>query len=204
MSRHNSRKNSQKTRHYKSPRKPLPVTSVPWLPGPEAGFLERASAVNRARAECDEIRRFRPRNVTPYAPYERALQVYWLALSLLYPPEFWSGYGDLLAGKSNQVDLYIEFLEGDPFCFRTGYVKAELLLGLKRITLIQNQQERLRNVILMVIEKGDRREFRSYCRLARKIQTPEWLAELEERLLSQESGVARRAGWVLAACHQKL
>ena len=194
---------SKKTRHHKAPYKPLPVTSVPCLPDPEAGLLERAEAVNRARAECDAIRRSMSRNVTN-EHYERALQVYWLCFSLLYPPEFWAGFGDLLSGKSNQADLYIEFLEADPFCFRTGYVKAELLLGLKRMTLSQKQQERLRDVILMVIEKGDRREFRSYCRLARKIQTPEWLAELEERLLSQEIGVARRAGWVLAACRQKL
>ena len=81
----------------------------------------------------------------------------------------------------------ILFLEVDPWYFRSGYLKARLIRGLKRAKLTERDKLRLRNVIWNVARGRNRPEFRKYCALAVRIRT----REFEDALLS-------------AAAHEKL
>ena len=74
--------------------------------------------------------------------------------------------------------------------------------------------ERLRHVILMVIDKADgRREFRDYCLLARKVNSPEFREKLLDRIFHPPTGahvdrehslrVKLRAKWALEACEKR-
>ncbi len=110
---------------------------------------------------------------------------------------------DLRAGRTTNLEKYLAFLEADPHFFRSGYAKSEVIRGLKRLPLTQTQQRRLQNVVLHVVDKGFRREFRDYCRLARYVQSADWLQELETRLSSRDPNQALRARWVLDACRKK-
>ena len=58
---------------------------------------------------------------------------------------------------------------------------------------------RLRRVVLAAVDRPDRREFRRYTRLARKVDAPELRQALEERLGAADPGIRRRARWVLEA-----
>lgn len=95
------------------------------------------------------------------------------------------------------VDEAIKFLEKDEWDQGSGYAKADLLRLLRRLDLNPAQAERLRRIILAVVEGRDRREFRHYCRLACKVDSPELRKQLEHRLESENELIRRHARWVL-------
>lgn len=98
--------------------------------------------------------------------------------------------------KLNNVEAVIRYLENDPWAFRSGYFKADLIKLLRRLTLTMAQQERVRKIVLAVVDGRDRREFRHYCRLAQKVDSPELRAELARRLDSQSEVIRRHARWM--------
>ena len=75
---------------------------------------------------------------------------------------------------------------------------------LKRAPLTDEDAARLRRVILRVVDVGDRREFRAYCRLAKRVVDDGLRTGLLERLRGRDDGRARRALWVLAALGEPL
>ena len=120
--------------------------------------------------------------------------------------EFETRFADLLSpagsvrlrtGESESVERAIVYLEADPTHWGSGYACAALIHRLKWLPLSAAQQERLRTVVLRAIDARDRQEFRSFCRLAASVQSPEFLAQLTQRAESPDSGVCRRAGWML-------
>ena len=103
-------------------------------------------------------------------------------------------YGAFISG----IESAIVFLEEDPIFFRSGYLKANLLKILSRVELKNSQMARLRKVALAIVDKKDCREFRWYCRLACKVQSPELKNELQQRMNSEDNNIKRRARWMLA------
>ncbi len=99
--------------------------------------------------------------------------------------------------RAGGVEFTITFLEKDPWTFGSGYAKADMIGLLRKLNLTRKQGDRLRKVLLTVVDKRDRREFRHYCRLARKLDSPELRSELARRLRSADEGVSRRARWML-------
>ena len=99
--------------------------------------------------------------------------------------------------KLNNVEAVIRYLENDPWTFQSGYFKADLIKLLRRLSLTFAQQERVRKIVLAVVDGRDRREFRPYCRLAQKVDSTALRAELTRRLESQSEVTRRHARWVL-------
>ncbi|MCI0525411.1 MAG: hypothetical protein L0Y75_09135 [Acidobacteria bacterium] len=99
--------------------------------------------------------------------------------------------------KLGGVDGAINYLEEDEWTFRSGYAKAELIRLLRKLDLNHSQAERLRRVVLAVVDGRDRREFRQYCRLACKLDTPQLREELMRRLEDESEVVRRHARWAL-------
>lgn len=95
-------------------------------------------------------------------------------------------------------EIAILFLEADPWFFRSGYLKVELIRSLKRATLSERDVMRLGFVLLRAVDRRHRREFRSYCRLAAHVKTPELVERLRERLAADDTEVCRRARWMLS------
>ena len=56
--------------------------------------------------------------------------------------------------------------------------------------------------VLAAVDLRDRREFRAYCRLARKVDSPELREELWIGLQSDDPAVSRRARCVLDGCEK--
>ena len=107
--------------------------------------------------------------------------------------------GSSVSGLTEAIEIAIQFLEVDPYFFRSGYIKTDLLRRLKRAPLTKSQQQRLRNVILARISGPDRRELRDYCRLAAALATPAFRIELEAMAKAADARTARHARWALAA-----
>jgi hypothetical protein len=95
------------------------------------------------------------------------------------------------------VDAAIKYLEKDEWKFGSGYAKADLIRLLRKLDLKPAQADRLRRVILAVVDGRDRREFRHYCLLACKLDSPQLRKELTRRLKDENERVRRHARWTL-------
>jgi hypothetical protein len=138
----------------------------------------------------------KPESDPAWAAWESAVDAFYAALDAAYPPGFWDDYDRLRRGDSAGLDTAVRFLEADPWFFRTGYLKASLLRRIRRFSLTPDQTARLRNVVLSVVQRRDGREFREYCRLARKVDGPELRSRLQGLAVHSDPRVRRRAGWV--------
>lgn len=193
------RQKSRATKNESPPHTPFAA----WLPALDADFSAWGKAAEQAGLEFKAVwkkyQQHRGDEKLRQA-VEDARHLWFYALERAYPPGFWEGIADLLAGKTESVEMYIAFLEADLHFFRSGYAKSEVIRGLKRLLLTSSQKRRLQTVVLRVIDRGFRREFRDYCRLARSVQSPDWLREIETRLSSSDPNHSLRARWVLDAC----
>lgn len=87
----------------------------------------------------------------------------------------------LQAGGIDLIESVIDFLEADPMCFHSGYIKGMICHSLKQaVSYLGNEQkERLQRVILHVAQQPGRQEFCHYARLARRIATPAFVKQIE-------------------------
>jgi len=99
--------------------------------------------------------------------------------------------------SSLTLSTAVDFLEADPWFHGSGYIKARLVKFINRQALKPDWFRRLQKVAIASVDREDRREFRSYCRLARKVDSPELRKELARRLEHEDKGIRRRARWML-------
>jgi hypothetical protein len=95
------------------------------------------------------------------------------------------------------IETLIRFLEADVYCHRSGYLKAEVIRFLTRANLNDETLERLRRVVLAVVDDFDRREFRAYIRLGRRVDSAAFRNDLRTRRDSGSHRTARHADWML-------
>lgn len=82
---------------------------------------------------------------------------------------------------ADAIDYAIEYLEENPYFFRSGYIKQEIAHILKQTPLTKQQKDRLCSVFIDAItSKVRRREFREYCRLARVIADRPFIEKIEK------------------------
>jgi len=169
-------------------------------------FAERAAEVEAAHrlvlAAFEEKRRHDSEMAV--RRWHAASRHYNAALENAYPAGFADAMCDLKRGDVFGLDLAIEFLEADPMFFRSGYMREEVLRYVGRVPRSQAQNERLRRVVLQIVDRRDGRDFRRFCALARRVDN-EWLrSELERRTGGDSRSIRRRACWMLAAMNQRL
>ncbi len=116
----------------------------------------------------------------------------------LYEP-VWGALERLRSGDASRIETLIRFLEADVYCFGSGYLKADLIRSMTRSELGEAEVARLRRVVLAVVGSYDRREFRAYCRLARRLDSPSLREDLRALAASDDRRTARHARWVLDA-----
>ena len=103
----------------------------------------------------------------------------WSAQSALYSPDLEAIVERLRSGDPSAVEPAVVFLEADPWCFRSGYLKENLMRYLARIPLADEMKERLRHVIAAVVVRGPRRELSMTRRLARAVASPGLVSSLQ-------------------------
>jgi len=149
-------------------------------------FTRTAEAAREAQAayRCDFQER--ERRWPPHADASDGdvYQRMWEAALAAYPPGFEAACQALTAGDPSGLLVILDFLEADPYFLRSGYVKAGLLRRIKQLPEIPKAEAlRLRAILLAQVDGcAWRREFRDYCRLAPRVATPEFVAELRQRM----------------------
>ena len=154
--------------------------------------------------------------------YAALLKDFWEKTAAALPSSDRAFMPGLASGHVRFIDTAIAFLEADPWFFRSGYEKQNLIRHLKRAQLSEAQRMRLARVVLAAIdghaggvpgrhaggvpghaggvrEKGHRVEFRHFGRLACGIWSDFLDAEVAGRMQSPDPGIRRRATWVAEA-----
>lgn len=187
----------------------------------------RYQAAEAARAVYDKAwglhRRF-PQDAEASNAYIEAQGRYRQLISEAYPPTFNQDLVRLEEGDPSGLESVVSFLEADPIFYGTGYLKEALSRLLRDVELPTNYIQRLQVVVLSLVDRRDGREFRAYCRLARKVDSPELRKQLMWRLtrvqpssaaltpdqpsllkeIEQDKNIRRRAKWMLEALGQKM
>lgn len=112
------------------------------------------------------------------------------------------GYLDRACDERRYVDRQVIefstcFLEVDPWFFRSGFLKQELLTRLKRSDLDKQTRERLRAVLIDAVNRRGTREFRYYCRLAVHLATFDLVKQLQRASVGIDRARASRARMML-------
>jgi hypothetical protein len=167
------------------------------------GYSERARAVNEAQAEIHSaFKEVVKRNDESDPKTERwlnAIKAFNAAYARVYPEDLRLFEQGALPVSDVDTAEILDFLEADPVFFRSGYMKESLLGELKRRTLDRREVERLQGIILNVIRKPDRREFRRYCRVATSVDDQDFRQKVRSLEDADDADVRRRATWVLDA-----
>ena len=170
------------------------------------GYAKRGSAVNEAQAEIhaafkDVVNR-NDEGDPRTKRWLEAIKAFGMARSRVYPDDLrLVEQGALPATEVGTADI-LDFLEADPVFYGSGYMKEELLGALKKRSLQRHEVQRLQAIILHVVHKADRREFRRYCRVATTIDDERFRQELTALEVAGDPDVRRRSGWVMTALRE--
>lgn len=111
-------------------------------------------------------------------PYGSQVHWFWTARNAMYPAELNLAIEQLSKANSAGVELCLVFLEADPWCDSSGYMKELIVRHMRKVKLLYRQQERLLDALLIAVYTGPRIEFREYCKTARAFATPEFYQKL--------------------------
>jgi hypothetical protein len=131
--------------------------------------------------------------------YAALLKDFWQKTAAALPNSDAAFMPGLAKGHARYVEAAITFLEADPWFFRSGYEKQNIIRHLKRTRVTEAQRMRLARVVLAAIDGRDRVEFRHFGRLACGVWSDFLDAEVAKRMQSADEGVRRRATWVAQA-----
>lgn len=168
-----------------------------------AQLAERACFANTILHQAHQIYWKNKHSTKAKEAWLESVENFHQAVSDVYPKGFFEHFEGFCKGEQRHLEMYLSFLELNLWFFRSGYLKADIMRVLKRTKLDDIQTKRVRSIILDAIKQHYRREFRSYCRLAQKVDCSEFRLELDKLLNHEDKDISRRASWVLEYCERK-
>jgi hypothetical protein len=161
-------------------------------------FEANAAELEKLRERVDEMFRERSKSPEHTAAWQKAALAFRTEYDKLAFPGGLSREFDLLrVGDATAIEMAIRFLEANPWFFRSGYYKVDILKLLRKHSLSDEQRARLRKVILERVRDRPVREIRGYARFAPKVSTPEFEAEMTNIAENANRHAARHAQWVI-------
>lgn len=161
-------------------------------------FKANAAELERLSKKIDETFRERSKSPKHRAAWEEATRAFHAAYDKLAFPGGISREFELLRiSDPAAIEMAIQFLEANPWHFRSGYHKADILKMLGRHPLSDKQCVRMRKLILERVRDRPVREMRAYARFAPRVSTPEFEAEITRIAENANRHAARHAQWVL-------
>ena len=110
---------------------------------------------------------------------------------------------EVRAGDQQAIDGAIAWLRLDPFCLWSGYLKSRLMRALAQQPLTPDQTTALQWVLLEILPRGRREEFRDACRLARTIDGQSFRQQLRTITELGDPDTQQRATWMLDGCERR-
>ena len=161
-------------------------------------FEANAAELERLRERIDEAFRERSKSAEHEARWEEATRIFHAAYDkLAFPGGLQREFELLGVGDATAVEMAIQFLEANPWYFRSGYHKADILKTLRKQQLSDDQCDRMRRVILERVLDRPFREMRAYARFAPRVSTPQFEAEIIQIAGNANRHAVRHAQWVL-------
>lgn len=151
----------------------------------ETGVTARAEHLAQLHRELHRAYQARDGSATGDEAWASAARSFSDACRLFYEP-----YVEVLAGvrrgRFDAIDEAVRFLVADPWCFRSGYLKAELMHALANTALPGDVVDPLREVVVQRIKHRQPRLLRYAAQLAANVWSESFERELE-RLQGQGS-----------------
>ena len=138
-----------------------------------SGILLRAEQLNRLHADLDLAVRNRDKDLERW---HRAAEAFKIALTEFYAP--FERASDSLRDSDDELETAVQFLEADPWCHRSGYMKAKLLQRVAKWPARSRYQARLEDVVMLRLSKPEPGLFRPAARLASDL----WNERLQGRV----------------------
>jgi hypothetical protein len=161
-------------------------------------FEANANELNKLADRVREGAKRRGESAQQLEAWRKAARIFHESYDrLAFPGGLAKEFELLRAGDPVAIEMAVRFLEANPWFFRSGYHKEKTLSLLRRCELTDDQCARLRMVILDRVQGRPVREMRAYGRIARKVTTPEFEAELRNITSSSNHLAARHATLVL-------
>ena len=95
------------------------------------------------------------------------------------------------------IEMAIAFLQADPDFYRSGYVKEQLLVLLKKVPLSKEHRATLQEILLDKITRKSGREYTDYCKLARVIQDDQFKKKVEDILTSTDNSIYKEKAKIM-------
>jgi hypothetical protein len=175
-----------------------------WRADPDQPALRSVEEIRDRAAKLDEASRavraypLRETDFNEYVEQSAAAGWFHEMFRAMYPSAFWRCVEAVRAGDRSGLEAVVRFLEADPWCFRSGYVKTDLITIVVRLQLDETEKARLRRVVLRFVDDPrPRRELRSYAKLARAVTDAALDENLTTRLLVADPVIRFNAQAVL-------
>lgn len=156
----------------------------------------RAAHINESHARLREAFAQNDTSTVARAEWQTAARRFHDAVDTFYE-DVEKAIAQAKQDRPEAVDYLITFLEADPWCFRSGYVKGRMYEVLRRARLENEAIARVSEALLRAVDAGYRREFRSACRLAQVVAGSDLMDALRQRLHARDGHLRRRALWML-------
>lgn len=144
----------------------------------EAGVTARAEHVAQLHRELHAAYRARDGSATREEAWASAARSFNEACQSFYEP-----YVEVLAGvrngRADAIEEAVRFLVADPWCFRSGYLKADLMHALANTVLPTHVVDTLREVVVRRIKDRQPRLLRYAAQLAASVWSDSFEHELE-------------------------
>jgi hypothetical protein len=132
-------------------------------------FQTNAAELERLRERVHKMSRERGESPQKMAAWQEAARDFHASYDKLAFPGGLSREFELLrTGDAAAIEMAIRFLEANPWYFRSGYYKADILKMLRKLPLSEDQCDRMRKLILERVRGRPVREVRAYTRFDRK------------------------------------
>src|SRR5512133_3867405 len=112
-------------------------------------FEAHAAELKRLRKKIYELARRRAESAEATAAWSQASKVFFEQYDqLAFPGGLHREFELLRSADENAIEMAISFLEADPWYFRSGYYKEDMLRLLRKVPLTDEQRSRMRDLIL--------------------------------------------------------
>lgn len=132
--------------------------------GRQSGILERAERLNQLEAELKQA--VAERDNDPER-WRVSADAYKIALDEFYAP--FDRASDSLRDSDDELETAVQFLEADPWCHRSGYMKVKMLRRVAKWPARHRYQARLEDVVMLRLSKPEPGLFRPTARLAAEL-----------------------------------
>ncbi|MBW3614422.1 MAG: hypothetical protein KY439_03820 [Actinobacteria bacterium] len=169
---------------------------------PKNGIQVRAEELVRLHDALESAYAARDGTADRDRAWRDAAAAFRAACDAFYEP--FTGLGRRIReGDRAAIDDAVRFLEADPWCFRSGYVKEELMTALANAPLPGDVLPRLRAVIIHRVTHREPRLLRPTGRLAASVCNDELALQLSDLLVAGGDEQRHDAEAVLRAVEHK-